>query len=98
MQGEYYVLFHIEQAHQPENCPYGKGGSPSLRDNSVSEVKVVAAYGNFMEHKVYLIVEANDIDMLNKFLLPGMKVGTPGITPVSDHPVPMPMTKTSRSG
>jgi hypothetical protein len=87
-----YMLFHVEQAHAPENCPYGKGGSPSLRDNSVSEVKLVAAYGNFMEHKVYLIVEANDIDMLNKFLLPGMKVCTTRITPVSAHPIPMPFT------
>ena len=83
------MLFHIEQAHTPENCPYGQGGSPSLRDNSVSDVTVVASYGNFMEHKVYLIVEANDIDMLNRFLLPGMKRCTTKITPVSDHPIPM---------
>jgi hypothetical protein len=42
-----------------------------------------------MEHVVYLIVEATDIDMLNKFLLPGMKVCTTKITPVSDQPMPV---------
>jgi len=83
------MLFHIEQIHTPEACPYGRGGSSSLRDNTVTDVKLVAAYGAFMEHTVYLIVEANDIDALNKFLLPGMKVCTTKITPVSDHPMPV---------
>lgn len=80
------MLFHIEQVHTPENCPYGRGGSRSLHDATVTEVKLVAMYGSFMQHVVYLIVEATDIDMLNKFLLPGMKTCTTTITPVSDHP------------
>ena len=79
------MLFHVEQVHLPENCPYGRGGSRSLHDTSVTGVKVVAIYGSFMEHKVFHIVEATDIDMLNKFLLPGMKVCTARITPVSEH-------------
>jgi len=83
------MLFHIEQAHAPEDCPYGHGGSRSLHDATVPDVKLVAMYGSFMEHVVYLIVEATDIDMLNKFLLPGMKVCTTKITPVSDHPLPV---------
>ena len=88
------MLFHIEQVHRPEDCPYGRGGSPSLRDDTVTDVKLVAAYGAFMEHVVYMIVEATDIDMLNKFLLPGMKICTTKITPVSDHPLPK-MAKSS---
>jgi hypothetical protein len=83
------MLFLIEQVHAPENCPYGRGGSGSLHDATVPGVKLVAMYGAFMAHTVYLIVEATDIDMLNKFLLPGMKVCTTKITPVSDHPVPV---------
>ena len=41
------MLFHVEQVHTPENCPYGRGGSGSLHDASVSEVTLVAmlAYG-----------------------------------------------------
>jgi uncharacterized protein DUF3303 len=82
------MLFHIEQRHAPEQCPYGRGGSPSFRDTTVPGVRLVAAYGAFMEHVVYLIVEANDIDELNRFLLPGQKFCTTKITPVSDHPLP----------
>ena len=83
------MLFHIEQVHAPESCPYRKGGSPSLYDAGVAEVKVVGVYGSFMEHTIYYIVEADDMDMLNKFLLPGMKTCTARITPVSDHPLPV---------
>ncbi len=82
------MLFHIEQVHGPEDCPYGHGGSRSLHDASVSGVEVKAIYGAFMEHTVYLVVEADDIDRLNQFLLPGMKVCTTSITPVSDHALP----------
>ncbi len=83
------MLFHVEQVHTPENCPYGRGGSGSLHDTTVADVRLLAMYGSFMEHVIYLIVEANDIDMLNKFLLPGMKVCTSKITPVSDHVLPV---------
>ena len=82
------MLFHVEQVHTPENCPYGRGGSRSLIDESVSGVTLVAAYGAFMEHTVYLIVEADDFEQLNLFLLPGMKVCTSKITPVGDRPLP----------
>jgi hypothetical protein len=83
------VLFHVEQVHAPADCPYDHGGgSPSLYDATVAGVNVVGVYGSFMAHTVYYIVEAADIDSLNKFLFPGMKVCTAKITPVSDHPLP----------
>jgi hypothetical protein len=83
------VLFHVEQVHEPENCPYGHGGSTSLHDSSVDGVRLVAMYGAFMEHVIYLIVEASDVESLNLFLLPGMKTCRAKITPVSDHPLPV---------
>ncbi len=83
------MLFHIEQVHRPENCPYGHGGSKSLHDATVDGVRLVAMYGSFMEHVVYLIVDATDVESLNLFLLPGMKVCTAKITPVSEHPLPL---------
>jgi hypothetical protein len=83
------VLFHIEQVHTPENCPYGKGGSRSLHDASVEGVEVKAFYGAFMTHTIYLVVEADDVEQLNQFLLPGMKVCTARITPVSERPMPV---------
>jgi hypothetical protein len=82
------MLFHIKQVHTPENCPYGTGGSSSLRDESVAGVNLKAAYGAFMEHEIYMVVEADDLENLNKFLLPGMKVCTTTITPVSTEPLP----------
>ena len=84
------MLFHIEQVHRPENCPYGHGGSRSLHDATVPGVQLVAMYGSFMEHVIYLIVEASDVESLNLFLLPGMKVCTAKITPVSERPLPLP--------
>jgi hypothetical protein len=83
------VLFHIEQVHSAENCPYGQGGSRSLHDASVDGVEVKGFYGSFMEHTIYLVVEADDVERLNLFLLPGMKVCTARITPVSERPMPV---------
>jgi hypothetical protein len=82
------MLFLIQQAHTPENCPVGKGGFRVFHDATVPDVTVVATYGDLMAHVVYLIVEATDIDSLNNFLKPGMKTCTTRITPVSDHPLP----------
>ena len=83
------MLFHIKQVHTPEFCPYGKGGSGSLHDKTAPGVKLVGFYGAFMEHTIYMIVEADDIDALHRFLLPGMLKCTTEITPVSDHPIPV---------
>jgi len=82
------MLFHIEQTHTPENCPYGKGGSRSLHDASVDGVEVKGVYGAFTEHVIFLVVETDDIDLLHRFLLPGMRVCTTRIRPVSDHALP----------
>ena len=82
------MLFHITQVHAPEDCPYGSGGSRKFHDSSVSEVTVHGVYGAFMEHTIYLIVQADDFEQLNRFLLPGMKVCTTKITPVGERPLP----------
>ena len=82
------MLFHIEQTHSPENCPYGGGGSRSLHDASVEGVDVKAVYGAFAEHVVFIVVETDDMDLLHRFLVPGMKVCTTRIRPVSDHALP----------
>ena len=82
------MLFHVEQVHDPQDCPYGHGGSRSLHDATVEGVNLLAVYGAFMEHVVYLIVEAEDLEKLNLLLLPGMKKCRTRITPVSPHPLP----------
>lgn len=80
------MLFLIEQVHTPENCPYGRGGSPSLYDANADGIRLIGAYGSFMEHVIYYIVEASDTGALNTFLLPGMKTCTATIKPVSERP------------
>jgi hypothetical protein len=82
-------LFHIEQVHSPEDCPYGHGGSRSLHDATVEGVDLIAVYGAFMEHVIYLIAETDDLEKLNLLLLPGMKKCRTRITPVSPHPLPV---------
>jgi hypothetical protein len=82
------MLFHIEQSHEPADCPYGKGGSRSLHDASVEGVQVLGVYGAFPEHVIFMVVEAGDLEAVHRFLLPGMKTCTATITPVSDHPLP----------
>lgn len=82
------MLFHITQVHDPADCPYGKGGSRKFHDASTEGVTVHGVYGAYMEHTIYMVVEADDFNQLNKFLLPGMKQCATDITPVSAEPLP----------
>jgi hypothetical protein len=84
------VLFHITQSHEPHDCPYGRGGSTSLFDGESKDVKVLGYWLSFPKHTTYLVVETDDITHLHSFLLPGARVATCDITPVSDQPVPPP--------
>jgi hypothetical protein len=82
------MLFHITQVHAPDDCPYGNGGSRKFHDASVEGVTVHGVYGAFMDHTIYMVVESDSLDQVNRFLLPGMKVCTAEITPVSADPLP----------
>ncbi len=81
------MLFHITQIHSPETCPLGEGGSNSLFDPNVEGVKLIGRYGANAEHTLFYIVEAEDWQALQRFLLPGFKRATCKITPVSEIPV-----------
>jgi hypothetical protein len=82
------MLFHITQVHAPDDCPYGNGGSRKFHDASVEGVTVHGVYGAFMDHTIYLVVESDSLELVNRFLLPGMKTCTAEITPVSADPLP----------
>ena len=81
------MLFHITQIHTPENCPMGEGGSKVLYDPKIEGVKVRARYGAFSEHVIYYIVEADSLDAIRQFLVPGFKRCTSKITPVTEEPI-----------
>ncbi len=79
------MLFLITQTHTPETCPIDAGGREVLHEKpeNVPELKIVAGYGAYAEHILYYIVEADDYDTVEKFLIPGFKRCKATITPVS---------------
>ena len=81
------MLFHITQTHTPELCPKEEGGSKTLYDPKAAGAKLRAMYGAFPEHVIYYIVEAEDIEAVEGFLMPGFKRCTSKITPVSQMPI-----------
>jgi hypothetical protein len=79
------MLFHITQTHTPETCPVDEGGSTVLYDPTVEGIKLRGMYGAFSEHVIYFVVEADRLDAVHKFLLPGFKRSTSRITPVKEE-------------
>jgi hypothetical protein len=79
------MLFIITQTHTPETCPIDAARREALHEKpeNVPGLKIVAAYGAYIEHTLYNIVEANDYDTDEKFLPPGFKRCNAAITPVS---------------
>jgi len=84
------MLFHVTQRHEPDDCPYGKGGSTSLFDGESTNVRLVGYWLSFPQHTTFLVVETDDVQHLHGFLLPGAAVTTCEITPVSDQRMPAP--------
>jgi hypothetical protein len=80
------MLFHITQSHDPADCPYGKGGSKSLFDESAPGIKLVGYWLAFPQHTTFLVVETDDAANLQAFLRPGASVCIAEITPVTDRP------------
>jgi len=80
------MLFHIKQSHAPADCPYNKGGSRSLFDETAPGIKLLGYYLAFPQHTTFLIVETDDIANIHRFLRPGVGVCVAEITPVSDQP------------
>lgn len=78
------MLFHITQRHTPETCPVDEGGSNSLFNAQAEGIKLIGRYGANSEHTLFFIVEADDWNALQRFLLPGFRRCTATITPVSE--------------
>ena len=67
------MLFHITQIHTAELCPKDEGGSKTLYDPKAEGIKLLAMYGAFPEHVIYYVVEADTVDAIEAFLMPGFK-------------------------
>ena len=81
------MLFHITQTHTPENCPKDVGGSKTLYNPKAEGVKLRAIYGDFPQHVIYYIVEADNLEAVHKLLDPGWKRCIATVTPVSEEPI-----------
>ena len=75
------------QIHSPELCPKDAGGSKTLYNPKAEGAKLLAMYGAFPEHVIYYLVEAEKIEAVEEFLMPGFKRCTSKITPVSQMPI-----------
>jgi hypothetical protein len=81
------MLFLVTQTHTPEACPKDEGGSKALYNPKAEGIKLRAMYGAFAEHTIYYLVEAESLDAVYRFLLPGFKRCTCRITPVNEEPI-----------
>ena len=81
------MLFHITQTHTPETFPKDDGGSKVLFDPKVEGIVLRGMYGAFPEHVIYFLMEADNVDAVQQFLLPGFKRCTCKITPVKEESI-----------
>lgn len=84
------MLFHITHQHTEETCPahdadrmaetFGK----MMEAIKESGIDLRGFYANAPAHRVYMVIEADSVDVINKVLYPALKIGTAEIEPVSD--------------
>jgi hypothetical protein len=79
------MIFHITQTHNAESCPRDEGGLTVLTNPEAAGVNLKAMYGAFAEHIIYYVVEADSIEAVNQFLLPGFTRCTAKISAVSEE-------------
>ncbi len=81
------MLFLVRQVHTPDHCPKDRGGSRTLYDAGTDGVKVERVLGDFANHTIYYLVEADSLEAVNRFLDPGWVHCTSEVTPVSEEPI-----------
>jgi len=84
------MLFHITHQHSELTCPahdadLNKATFGKLME-ALSEpgIEVKGFYANAPAHRVFLIVETDNLDTINKAMYPVLKIGTAKVEPVSD--------------
>ncbi len=81
------MLFMITQTHVPETCPIDSGGAETLIEKGAQGVKVKGRWGAWSQHKIWYLVEADDVQAIQRFLDPGMKLATSTVEPVGEAPL-----------
>ena len=84
------MLFHITHQHSQETCPAHDADRMAATFGKMmaaideSGVVLHGFYANAPAHRVYLVAEADNVEVLNKILYPAFTIGTAEIEPVVD--------------
>ena len=78
------MLFMITQVHTPEACPKDEGGSDVLIDKNAQGVTLKGRWGAWAHHTIWYLVEADNLEAIQRFLDPGMKRSTCTVEPVGE--------------
>lgn len=84
------MLFHVTHKHTAQTCPaddkekvkntWGK----VLKSADEVGVKLISAYVDAPAHTVFLVLDADSPEKLEKFFFPVLKIGHGDIRPVTD--------------
>ena len=78
------MLFMITQVHTPEKCPRQEGGAEILYDRNADGVTLKGRWGAWAHHTIWYLVEADELEAIQRFLGPGMKRCTCTVEPVGE--------------
>ena len=84
------MVFHITHQHSEDTCPAHDADLMASTFGQMKEalsapdIQVLGFYANAPAHRVFLIVEADNIDAINRAIYPVLTIGTAEIEPVSD--------------
>ncbi len=81
------MLFMITQVHTPDTCPIDAGGADTLIDKNAQGITVKGRWGAWSHHIVWYLVEADNLEAIQRFLDPGMKRSTCTVEPVGEAPI-----------
>ncbi len=81
------MLFMITQVHTPQACPKDEGGADVLIDRNAQGVTVKGRWGAWAHHIIWYLVEADNLEAIQRFLDPGMTRCTCTVEPVGEAPI-----------
>ncbi len=76
------MLFMITQVHTPETCPIDDGGPDVMFNPDAEGIILKGRWGAWSHHKAWYLVEADDLNAVQRFIGPGMKRATCTVEPV----------------
>ncbi len=82
------MLFHITHQHTEDTCPAHDADRMKSTFGALlaaieeTGVDVRGFYANAPAHRVYMIVEAESVEVINKLLYPVLTIGTAEVEPV----------------